>query len=90
MAIIYILLNSDYCSEVFTSLQFASDMGQIFTFSRKKKKRKIYLPYTLLPNLIRQLNVWPAISFKRISFLSLKGPEYCMIICNITFWHNKK
>lgn len=37
MAVIYILLNSEYCSEVFTSLQFASDMGQIFTFTRKKK-----------------------------------------------------
>lgn len=40
MAFIYILLNSEYCSEVFTSLQFANDMGQIFTLSRKKKKRE--------------------------------------------------
>lgn len=89
MAVIYILLNSEYCSEVFTSLQFASDMGQIFTFTRKKNV-KIYLPYTVLSNLIRQLNVWPVMSFRRISFLSLKGPEYCMVICNITFWHKKK
>lgn len=40
MACIYILLNSKYCSEVFTSLHFASDVGQIFTFSKKKKERK--------------------------------------------------
>lgn len=40
MACIYILLNSKYCSEVFTSLQFASDVGQIFTSSKKGKERK--------------------------------------------------
>lgn len=60
------------------------------THKRKEKKGKIYLPYVVLPNLIRQPNALTVISFKRVSFLSLKGPGYSMIICNGTSWHNKK
>lgn len=70
-------------------------MWDKFSLSKKKKKkkerkRKIYLPYIILPNLIRQPNASAVISSRRVSFLSLKGLGYIIIICNRTIWHNRK